>query len=278
MTVLTIDEAVSKYREDGFCFPLRACSAAAAADCRAKLEAYEASQETGRLEGGMKQKLHVMLTWMADIVHTPAILEAVEGLLGPDILCWQTSWFIKEAHDPGFVSWHQDGNYWGLSSHEVATAWLALSPATVASGCMRMAPGSQGWEPVAHDDTFDDNNLLTRGQVMQAEIDESGVVDVELQPGEFSLHHVNLAHASHPNRTGDRRIGLAIRYITPNVRQITGVPDSAMLVRGEDREGHYELEPRPSEDLTPKAVALHKRVTETRGEFIYRTTDIPTEA
>ena len=67
MTALTNDEAVSRYRKDGFCFPLRAYAPAEAADCRAKLEAWEASQDSGRLEGGMKQKLHVMLTWVADI-------------------------------------------------------------------------------------------------------------------------------------------------------------------------------------------------------------------
>jgi ectoine hydroxylase-related dioxygenase (phytanoyl-CoA dioxygenase family) len=274
MLKLLSDQAVSRYREDGFVFPLQAYSTEAAGDLRRNLEAFEAAQG-GRLEGGMKQKLHLLLTWVADIVHHPTIVDAVEDVLGPDILCWQTSFFTKEPRDPGYVSWHQDGNYWGLSCDEVMTAWLALSAATPESGCMRMLPGSHRWDRVPHLDTFDENNLLTRGQVMQAEVDERAAVDVVLQPGEFSLHHVDIAHASSPNRSDDRRIGLAIRYITPRVEQTTGVPDSAMLVRGEDHHGHFELEPRPETDMAPAALALHKRVTETRREYIYRTTEIP---
>ena len=96
----------------------------------------------------------------------------VEDLLGPNILCWNTSFFIKEPHDPGFVSWHQDATYWGLSSSDVVTAWIAMSPANKVSGCMKFIPGTHK-EQVKHADTFDQNNLLTRGQEIAVDVDEN---------------------------------------------------------------------------------------------------------
>ena len=188
------------------------------------------------------QKLYLLLAWMNDVVRNPRILDAVEDVLGPDILCWQSSFFIKEPGSKGYVSWHQDATYWGLSTPDVCTAWVALTPATIENGAMKVAPGTHKLPQMAHEDTFNPDNLLTRGQELKANIDIASAVDMVLAPGEISLHHIMLAHASEPNRSTDRRMGLAIRYIAPHVRQTTGVPDSAMLVRGKDRYGHFEME------------------------------------
>lgn len=266
------EAARRQYREDGYYFPSRALTPELTAYYRAKLEAFEVSQG-GRITGRMRQKLHLLLTWMDELVRHPAVLDAVESVLGPDILCWQTSFFIKNAQDDGFVTWHQDSTYWGLSEPDVASAWLALSPSTLESGAMRVMPGTHRGEQLAHTDSFDEKNLLTRGQAVDAEIEESQAVDLILEPGEFSLHHVRLVHASEPNRTDDRRIGLAIRYVAPHVRQATGVPDSALLVRGEDRYGNFEAERSPLADMHPDAVALHSRITEAREGFLYTGTE-----
>ena len=269
MTKHLTDTQVTAYRRDGFVHPIPVISAEESGSYRTRLEAFE-SAHPDYTKGMKRQKLHLVTTWMAKLVRRPEILDAVEDLLGPDLLCWQTSLFIKDAQDPGFVSWHQDGNYWGLSCHEVVTAWIALSPSTVESGCMKMMPGSHKWDEVEHEDTFDEDNLLTRGQVMKRNFDEEAASNVVLQPGSISLHHVNIAHASAPNRSDDRRIGVAIRYVTPRVRQVTGVPDSATLVRGEYTADAFELEPAPAFDFEPVAVALHDRVTNTRSGFIYK--------
>jgi chlorinating enzyme len=271
MTKILTDEQVSAYREKGYHFPVRVMSPAEATGYRAKLEALEASHN-GRL-GYKRQKLYLLLTWMNDIVRHPRILDAVEDILGPDILCWQSSFFIKEPDKKGYVSWHQDATYWGLSSPDVCTAWLALSPATLESGAMKVAPGTHKLSQLPHSDTFNPDNLLSRGQELRVDVDAAGAVDMVLDTGEISLHHVMLAHASEPNLTNDRRIGLAVRYVAPHVRQITGVPDTAMLVRGEDRYGHFEAETPPISDMHPDAVALHARILKTREGFIYKGTD-----
>ena len=272
MRKILTDDQVSAYRDKGYHFPLRVMSPAEAAGHRARLEAFESSQG-GNIRGRRRQKLYLLLTWVNEIVRNPRILDAVEDILGPDLLCWQTAFFIKEPDNKGYVSWHQDSTYWGLSSPDVCTAWLAFTPATLESGAMKVAPGTHKLAQLPHADTFNPDNLLTRGQELKMEVDRASAVDMVLDAGEISLHHVMLAHASEPNRSNDRRIGLAIRYIAPHVRQATGVPDTAMLVRGKDTYGNFEMETPPAADMHPDAVALHDRITKTREGFIYQGTD-----
>jgi ectoine hydroxylase-related dioxygenase (phytanoyl-CoA dioxygenase family) len=154
------------------------------------------------------------------------------------------------------VSWHQDSTYWGLSSPDVVTAWIAFEASTPLSGCMRVVPGTQAHDQVPHKDTFASDNLLSRGQEIQVDIDDKDAADIVLQPGEFSLHHVRIIHGSEPNNADWDRIGFTIRYVPTYVRQIGG-RDSAMLVRGVDEFHNFDPEPRPKADFHPEAVAFH---------------------
>ncbi|MGH7044092.1 MAG: phytanoyl-CoA dioxygenase family protein [Acetobacteraceae bacterium] len=262
---------IAAYRRDGFHFPLDILAQAEAAALRARLESVEAAQG-GPLKASMRHKPHLLFPWLNELVRHPRILDAVADVLGPDLLCWSSTFFIKEAADRGFVSWHQDATYWGLSAPDVATVWLALTPATRANGCMKFIPGSQARQ-VAHRDTFDPDNLLTRGQELEVTVNEADAVLVELAPGQASLHHVMLFHGSEPNQSADRRIGFAIRYIPTHVRQIAGERDSATLVRGEDCHGHFDPEPAPAAELAPDALALHAAIMERQQRVLYRGTD-----
>ena len=261
---------VEAYRRDGYHFPLRVLDAAEAARLRGALERHEAA--TGApLQGKWRVKSHLLFTWADRIVHEPRVLDAVEDLIGPDILCWTTNFFIKEATSPGFVSWHQDAAYWGLDPEEVVTAWVALSPANLESGCMKVVPGSHAHSHLPHVDTFAANNLLTRGQEIAVDVDEARTVAMPLAPGEMSLHHIRLVHGSAPNLSRDRRIGLAIRYLPAHVRQTQG-RDSAMLVRGTDRYGHFDPEPRPQRDLGEAELRAHADAIERKVAVLYRGT------
>lgn len=257
------------YRANGYFFPLRAVSEHEAAAYRGKLEEHEAATG-GPLRREFRQKSHLLFTWLAGLTRKPAILDAVEQLLGPDLLVWQTAFFIKEAHDPGMVTWHQDSTYWGLSEPEVVTAWVALSPSTPDSGCVRVMPGTHRSDQVSHVESANPNNLLTRGQEIAVEVDESQAVSMLLRPGEMSLHHIRTFHNSEPNRSNDRRIGFAIRYIPTRIRQTSFDGDTATLVRGADRFGHFELEPAPRSDLAPDAVRYHTDVTSRRSRMYGR--------
>ena len=259
---------IAAFRSEGFHFPVRVFAPDEAARLREALERHEAA--TGApLQGKWRVKSHLLFTWADQIVHHPAVLDAVEDIVGPDILCWTTNFFIKEAASPGFVSWHQDAAYWGLDPEEVVTAWVALSPSNLQSGCMRVIPGTHLDTHMPHVDTFAENNMLTRGQEIAVEVDESKAVNVILEPGEMSLHDIKLVHGSAPNRADDRRIGLAIRYLPTHVRQTKG-RDSAMLVRGVDRHGHFDLEPRPRRDLGEDELRAHDAAVARKVAVLYQ--------
>jgi non-haem Fe2+, alpha-ketoglutarate-dependent halogenase len=264
--------AVEQYRRDGFYFPVRVMSPGQALGLRGRLEAVEA-EHGGRLSGEIRHKPHLLFTWLADLVRHPSILDAVEDVLGPNLLVWSTSFFIKEARDRAYVSWHQDATYWGLSEPDVLTAWVAFTEATVENGAMRMVPGSHDAQ-LEHRDTFAPNNLLSRGQEIAVEVDEARGVDILLRPGEMSLHHVRMVHGSPANRSDDRRVGFAIRYVPTYVRQIAGERDSAMLVRGVDEHHHFAPEYPPASDLAPEARAHHAEVVARSAKILYRGTGV----
>ena len=270
MTKLLTEDAVARYRRDGYHFPIDVLSEAETRALRAKLEAHEHSVG-GPISGDRRHKPHLYLTFLSDLIHHPRILDAVEDVLGPNLLVWSTSFFIKEPDNAGFVSWHQDATYWGLSSPDVMTVWVAFTPANLLNGCMMFMPGSHE-QQLEHVDTFDKNNLLSRGQEIAVKVDESKGVPVVLKPGQASLHHVLLAHGSAPNKSSDRRIGFAIRYIPTHVKQAVGTRDSATLVRGVDTFHHFEHEPRPTADCTPEALAAHAAIVGRQVQVLYRGT------
>jgi hypothetical protein len=261
---------VRQYEERGFYAPIPVMSPESAAIIRRRLESYEA--EHGVLRGEMRHKSHLLFTWLDALIRHPAILDAVEDVIGPDILCWGTSFFIKEARNPAFVSWHQDSTYWGLEPPDIITAWVALSDSTAANGAMRVIPGTHRMDQVKHRDTFSPDNLLSRGQEIAVEVDEREAAMLELRAGEMSLHHVRLIHGSDPNPSDDRRIGFAIRYIPTHVRQSVGGTDHATLVRGTDRFGHFAPEQAPAFDMAPDAVAFHAMVSGAHAQILMRDT------
>lgn len=260
--------AVRSYSEGGYVSPISAFSTSEAASLLARLRDTEA-RCGGKLDGRMNQKPHLLFPWIHDVVRDARVLDAVESVIGPDILCWGSQFFMKGAHDPAYVSWHQDGTYWGLSSPDVVTAWIAFTPSIPQSGNMRVVPGTHRSQ-VPHTDTFAKENLLSRGQEVAVQVNEADAVDITLQPGEMSLHHVLIVHGSEPNRADWPRIGFAIRYVPTHVRQLSGEKDSALLVRGEDRFFHFEHETPPEDDLHPDAVARHKAILDRQLAILYR--------
>ena len=269
MRRLLTDVAVSQYQDEGYYFPVKVLSDEQVDSYRRQLEEFESGQG-GPINGAQRSKAHMLFTWVDQIMRTPSILDAIEDLIGPNILCWNTLFWLKDARSQSFVSWHQDLNYWGLDTDDLVTAWLALSPATLESGCMRVMPGSHRGAMMPHKDEFASGNMLTRGQEIAVELDESKAVAMPLAPGEMSLHNGQLAHASTPNHSNDRRIGLSLHYIPTNTRQVIGEWDSAALVRGEDHFGHFTLTPRPSQDFDPEVVKFHEKATDAVRDILFK--------
>ena len=272
MTAVLTPEQIEQFNTEGYVTPVRIMDAAEAGTLRAKLEATEAARG-GKLAPTERSKAHMLFKWLDDLIRDPRVLDPIEQLIGPNILCWNTLFWIKEAQSPSFVSWHQDTKYWGLSSDRVITAWLALSPASLDAGCMRVMPRTHIGDVLPHDDQYHQDNLLTRGQQITEGVDDAEAIYMPLQVGEMSLHNYRLAHASGPNNTDDRRIGVSMHFMPTETGQIVGNWDSAALVRGEDTFGNFTHTPIPAADFDEEAVAFHAKAAQAINEIVYAGAD-----
>lgn len=263
-TALSKDQ-ISQYWKDGFLFPIRVLSDELAARARADLEAMEHDWLDGNLPLPLntykRVNAQVVMPFLVDLARNPAILDAVEGILGPDILIYAAEFFVKEPKTSHVVTMHQDLTYWGLGEIDgMVTAWIALSPATPASGCMDFVCASHKNPILPHEDTFDANNLLSRGQEIKVQIDEADKSKIILQPGEMSLHHGLTIHGSGPNTSDDRRIGCVIRYIRPDMQQMTGQKDYVMHARGEDKFQNFVHVPAPNTLFSSESLTIYDEI------------------
>ena len=262
-------EQVQRYTQEGYLSPIDVFSEQDVGAFHQNLERFRHRLDlNGKIAGRYNQKPHLLLPWANQIVRHPRILDAVEQILGPNIFCWGSQFFAKDPGDNAYVSWHQDGNYWGLSSVDVMTAWVALTPSTIESGCLNVVPGSQ-LRRVEHIDTYSEDNLLSRGQEIAVTVSPEEVRPIVLQPGQMSLHHVMIFHGSEPNRADHPRVGFAIRYVPTHVRQTAGEKDSAMLVRGVDTYHHFEHESEPDAEFSDAALAQHRQVVDRQLAILY---------
>ena len=255
---------VERYTRDGFLSPNAALSRDEAKSCLAKLEAFEAAVGGPLTADGTdpryRSRTHVLLAWVHALASHPAILGPVEDLIGPDILVYTSTWFIKEPESAAIAAWHQDATYFGLRPYVHVTAWLALTDATAENGCMEFLPGSHRLGQRPHKAGVVAGSVNRAGQAVVGEVNDAPAVHAPLQAGEFSLHHTLLLHRSQPNRSAGRRIGLAISYVPTHVRHLGVVHKTpAMLVRGVDAFGHFALEPAPAADLDAQARAAYDR-------------------
>ncbi len=256
MSKVLSPEQVAAYERDGFVFPIDVLKPDEVRACRGELEAWE--RERGApIDFPEKSKSYLLFGWADRLVHHPKILDAVEDVIGPDILVYHSTLFLKEAHTPAFVRWHQDSTYFYLDPHLHVTAWVALSDATVQAGCMQALPGSHRWGAFEHDDQPGPHNMIRRGQGISGRFDTAQGTFMPVFAGQMSLHHTDLVHASGANDSNDRRIGLAISYIPAQVRPIGGVQPSALCVRGRDH-GHFLPEQRLEKALSDEAQAAHR--------------------
>ncbi|MGI3187399.1 phytanoyl-CoA dioxygenase family protein [Nioella aestuarii] len=262
-------DQIARYSRDGFLHPIRAFDADTALALRAEVEALERSHPVGAGGHDLNQFFRVngqlVIPLLHHIASAPGILDPVSSILGQNLLVWSVELFIKEPGTTKVVSWHQDITYWGMGeTDEELTAWLALSDVSVKAGSMRFIPGSHKNAIVPHADTFAEDNLLSRGQQIEG-INEDEAVFGALKPGEMSFHHGRTFHASGPNMSDDRRIGVAIRYVTPEVRQPDLSRDYAMLVRGKDEmQGWINVAP-PARLFDPASLALYDEVLEAQS-------------
>ena len=260
-------QQVEQYREQGFVAPVDVMSEDEAAGYLQRLQAAEIEYPHD-LNAENRNNPHLAFSFLDELVHHPLILDAVEDLIGDRFSLWGSVLFIKEPQSKAYVSWHQDATYMGIEPQNFVTPWLALSPSNLEMGCMSMIPGSHKDPIHRHEETFHEDNILTRGQQIE-DVDESLAVDLILKPGQMSLHHARTIHGSRPNRSKQRRAGYAIQaYVPQGGRQLVG-ENYWLPMRGECSAADFIELARPSADMDPQAVAERQRVNQNWADILY---------
>jgi ectoine hydroxylase-related dioxygenase (phytanoyl-CoA dioxygenase family) len=257
MTLLLSPGQVEAYERDGFVFPVDVLTSHEVKELRGELQSWEKARGA-LIDFPEKSKSYLLFNWADQLVHHPKILDAVQDLIGPDILVYHSTLFLKEANTPAYVRWHQDSTYFYLEPHLHVTAWVALSEASVQAGCMRSLPGSHRWGAFEHDDKPEPMNMIRRGQGISERFDHETGSMMPVSAGQMSLHHTDLVHASGANESADRRIGYAISYIPAHVRPVGDIRPSALSVRGRSH-GHFVEEQRLDVPLSPLAHERHQQ-------------------
>ena len=259
---------VRDYREQGYLSPIDLMSEADAASVLTQLEEAEL-QHAEHINAENRNNPHLVFKFLDALAFNEIILDAVEDLIGADFSLWGSVLFIKEPESKHFVSWHQDATYMGMTSNNFVTPWIALSPSNLETGCMSMIPGSHRSAIKQHEDTYGEDNILTRGQVVK-DVDESQAVDLILAPGQMSLHHGEIVHGSQPNQSTQRRVGFALQSYMPNdIQQVIG--DNMWLpARGTARTQPDTISlSRPVENMSAESVALREVVNKNFGDILY---------
>ena len=258
---ISSSEKISKlgkvYSEQGFYCPVDAISEAEAQELRLDYEKAERElQGDNERLALLKAYPNRLLPSFDALTRNKFLVNAAKEILGENILVWSAALFIKEAESKKIVSWHQDLTYWQLNDIKEVTCWFAVSSARKKAGCMKFIAGSHKNRIVPHNDTFDENNMLSRGQEIAVEVDENQAVYAELDPGQASFHHGLLFHSSGPNLTNDRRIGSAIRYISAAMKQNTGDRPLVTQVSGDQDFGNFTILPPPKGRLLEEEFKL----------------------
>jgi non-heme Fe2+,alpha-ketoglutarate-dependent halogenase len=265
---------VEAFDRDGFVAPVRAISAERALYYRRKLEAFEHAYPNDRLK--LDQKAHMICPWVDEMIREPAILDATQDLIGPDILCWGTSLRAKQPDGKTFAGWHQDTAYAEVKPIVVIVA-LALSPAGVENGCVRGIPGSHRGPLLPHKEAFATASLLSREQFIDAAVDETRAADFALDPGEIALFNNAIIHSSKPNLGSDRRILFLLEMVPTAAYQHTP-RESAILVRGSDTHRNFDPDPRPKTEMGAAELAAWRRAVEIQASVLFSGAQRPPRA
>ena len=258
---------LTDYKEKGYVAPIDVLSSEETKEIKKEIE-YIEKKWPEELVGMGRNNVHYISPVFDQVCHNSKILDAVESIIGKDILVGGTTLFIKDPDKKGFVSWHQDAKYIGFEPYNWVTGWLAITDSNENNGCMRMWPGSHKNKIQDHVDTFNENNLLTRGQTVQ-NVPLNKTIPIVLKAGQLSLHHPMIVHGSGPNKSSTRRIGFVIQsYIGTNVDQVIGKV-YVQQARGKDSFNYHKHAKRPLDLMSKEDVAVRIHANKELSKIFY---------
>ena len=258
---------LKQYNDEGFISPIDIFSKNKASEIRKEIELIE-EKIPEELNNSGRYNAHLISPLLDEVTHDSNILDAVQTVIGKNILVCGTTLFIKNPNEKGFVSYHQDAKYIGLKPYNWVTAWVAITDSNEHNGCMRMWPGSHKDELKNHDQLFNEDNLLTRGQTVNGvPIDKT--TPLTLKAGQMSLHHPMVVHGSDLNKSNDRRIGFVVQsYIGTDVEQVLG-KNSVQLARGIDDLNYHKRINRPKSLMDKNDLRVKKQENENLQKIFY---------
>tara|TARA_B100000315_G_C14474051_1_gene539744 strand:- start:17 stop:829 length:813 start_codon:yes stop_codon:yes gene_type:complete len=263
-----MESIATNFNRDGFVAPIQILSENKIANYRKLLYTTLIEKlEDPEVSDKYVWQLHLLEPWLSRLVCEKQIVNAVQEILGPNILAWNSTFIIKHPFDQSYTSWHQDRTFWGLQPARAVTAWIAFTRSYRKNGCVLMMPGTHREGQIDHAHRYAEGNMLSRGQEIDLNVGTDQAVAMELQPGEMSLHDISVVHSSEPNNSEDIRIGYNITYIAPDVRQTRG-PDTAYLVRGQDDYGNFFLAPTPRDSESKETQAVHAEAVSHREDVL----------
>ena len=267
MTYLSSNQ-LKQYEDKGFVSPIDIFSKEKSKEIRNEIELIE-KEMPEELEKSGRYNAHLISPLLDEVTHNSKILNAVQSLIGENILVCGTTLFIKNPNEKGFVSYHQDAKYIGLEPYNWVTAWVAITDSSEKNGCMRMWSGSHKNNLKDHDQNFNEGNLLTRGQTVNY-IPKEKITPLILKAGQMSLHHPTVVHGSDLNESNDRRIGFVIQsYIGTNVKQVLG-KNSVQLARGHDKFNYHDKIGRPNSLMNKDDLKNKKKENDYLQDIFYK--------
>ncbi len=159
------------------------------------------------------------------IAHKPQLLAVIEKLLGDKPEMFQDMALIKPPQGRE-KPWHQDHAYFELTPEtRVVGVWIALDPADIENGCMRVMPG---WHRSGRFPHFQIRDLQICDSEMNGLIEHR--VAVPLEPGGCLIFDSYLPHGTPNNFTSSRRRALQFHYRAPGAQTIT--PEERVAIWG----------------------------------------------
>ena len=251
-TQLLTKAQIDQYNDQGYLFPFDIFSAEEITEIRAYFDDLLSKAMAAGWNSYEITNWHKHCRSVYDLVTNSRILDYVQDLLGETLILRHSHFFAKLPGDGKRVSWHQDASYWPLTPSKVVSAWLAIDDTDVENGAMQVIPGSHKNAQVAFEKSSKTENNVLNQTVYHPEKYGNGPVSLTLKAGQMSLHSDWILHGSEPNMSTRRRCGLAMRFLSSDVRAYNDWNQHSIVCRGSEPTGHWANHPRPEKEFIPQ--------------------------
>jgi non-heme Fe2+,alpha-ketoglutarate-dependent halogenase len=236
-----------QFEQNGWAGPIQLMSKAEALEL--KQQVLDAEEKLQLMNSDYRCKSNVLFPFVDKISRNPRLIEALTELIGPNIHCWDTLFWLKKPGDGKDVSFHQDATYWNFDKkHLAVTAWFAFDDVVPEHGSLEYVQGSHRVFQRKHKDVKTSTNLLMRGQTVDEDLPKERI-KTTVPAGSVLLHSPYIIHGSGPNQASTDRVAMGMILASTECKPILAIsPESTVMVAGEDHYNYMLHDPAPSGD------------------------------